>query len=51
METPNGTVSVSYRKSGDGVKFNIVIPHGAVAVFKYLDNEIALSEGENCFSI
>lgn len=51
METPNGTVAVSYEKKDSGIRFSIVIPAGTEAVFRYADWEWALNEGENCIHI
>ena len=48
IETPNGTVSVSYKKNDDHYEFNVVIPEGVKAIFKVDDyNQTQLSKGEN----
>lgn len=49
MQTPNGTVAVSYEKSADRVDFTITIPENTEAVFKYDGTEYALSSGINKF--
>lgn len=51
MKTPSGVVAVSYQNNSGEVKFNISIPDGVNAVFRYLDKEIRLSKGENEFEI
>lgn len=47
MQTPQGTVSVSYQKSPNGIEFDLVIPDGVTAVFRYGDADISLQAGEN----
>ena len=47
METPQGSVSVSYTHEGGGITFDIVIPEGTAAVLRYEGKDHALSEGEN----
>jgi hypothetical protein len=47
MQTPQGTVSVSYQKSPKGIEFDLVIPDGVTAVFRYGDADISLQAGEN----
>ena len=51
METPQGTVAVSYRKNGSAVDFKIIIPAGVNAVFTYADKEYVLNAGENNFTV
>lgn len=51
METPQGTVAVSYRKNGEAVDFKIVIPAEVNAVFKYDGREYPLNAGENAFTV
>lgn len=51
METPNGTVAVSYEKAQDGICFSVTIPVGSKAVFRLGTFERALSEGENTFTV
>jgi alpha-L-rhamnosidase len=47
MQTPNGTVAVSYTKNSDGIKCKIVIPKNTEAIFRYSDQEFELTEGKN----
>ena len=51
MDTPQGTVSVSYERTDAGVKFNITIPKGCKAGFHIPACERELHEGENEFFI
>lgn len=51
MKIPRGTVSVSYEKEGDDVKFNIYIPDGCKASFCIPTYERVLHAGENKFSV
>ena len=51
METPNGTVSVSYTNENDNISFQIVIPEGTRAVFQYNNTQMELRSGENVFSL
>ncbi len=51
IETPYGKVSVSYLNNTDSVCFNIVIPSETKAVFKFANEEIALSQGENSIKL
>jgi len=51
MKTPNGTVSVSYKKIDGKVDFSVVVPKNTKATFKYQDTVFELSEGENKFNI
>lgn len=51
MVVPNGTVSVSYEKMGEDVKFNIFIPEGCKASFCIPTYERVLHAGENKFSV
>jgi hypothetical protein len=50
MATPKGTVSVSYEKTGEDVKFRISIPEGCKAIFRIPSCECELHTGENEFS-
>jgi alpha-L-rhamnosidase len=50
MATPKGTVSVSYEKTGEDVKFRISIPEGCKASFRIPSYECELHAGENEFS-
>ena len=47
MQTPNGTVAVSYRKESDGIHCKIVIPQNTKAVFQYSGQKFRLMDGEN----
>ncbi len=49
MKTPAGVVAVSYENNSGKVKFNISIPYGVKAVFRFVDKELDLSQGENKF--
>ena len=51
MDTPKGTVSVSYEKTSEGVKFNISIPAGCKASFRIPSYVCELNAGENEFSV
>lgn len=51
METPNGTVAVSYKKEDRVVKFKIVIPKNTKAIFRYENCEYTLAEGDNHFEL
>ena len=51
MATPNGKIEVGYKKTDNGIKFEIIIPHKTEAVFKYKDGERILSEGRNIFTV
>ncbi|MBR2038455.1 MAG: hypothetical protein IKA09_12145, partial [Lachnospiraceae bacterium] len=51
MRVPKGEISVAYEKVGEKVKFDIVIPIGVCAKFKYLEQELDLKEGRNIFTI
>lgn len=51
VNTPNGTVAVSYEKVQNGVDFKVSIPKGCTAVFCIDSFERELFEGENNFSI
>lgn len=51
MDTPKGTVSVSYERISGGVKYNISIPVGCKASFCSLSHIQELSAGENEFSV
>lgn len=49
MQIPSGTVSVSYEKSGEKYRFEIVIPDNTKAVFRTASREISLNAGKNEF--
>ena len=51
METPLGTVSVSYERAGGGVSFSIAIPEGCKASFSIPECECELKNGENDFVV
>jgi hypothetical protein len=51
MVVPNGTVSISYEKMGEDVKFHIFIPEGCKASFCIPTYERVLHAGENEFSV
>jgi hypothetical protein len=51
MATPKGTVSVSYEKTGDGVKFNVSVPAGIKASFRIPSYACELAAGENEFFV
>ena len=51
MDTPGGTVSVSYERKVKGVKFNISVPTGCKASFCLSSYTRGLNEGENEFFI
>ena len=47
METPNGTVSVSYEQKEGCVHFHIVVPEHTKAVLRLGDQETVLGSGDN----
>lgn len=51
METPKGTVSVSYERMGGTVQFNVSVPAGCKASFHALSHTCELHAGENTFSV
>ena len=51
MDTPNGTVSVSYVREDGGVRYSITIPSGCKASFRIPDVERELCAGKNDFFI
>ncbi len=51
MDTPKGTISVSYERTSEGVKFNVSIPLGCNASFCALSHTRELCAGENEFFI
>ncbi|MBQ7921882.1 MAG: family 78 glycoside hydrolase catalytic domain [Clostridia bacterium] len=51
MDTPKGTVSVSYERTGGEVRFNISVPAGCKADFRIPSYVRTLNEGENEFFI
>ncbi len=51
MKIPAGIVAVSYENNSGEVKFNISIPDGVKAEFRYSDKAFDLAKGENEFEI
>ena len=51
MQVPNGKIAVAYEKADGKVKFDISVPSGVKAKFKYLEHEFTLQEGSNSFLI
>jgi alpha-L-rhamnosidase len=51
MDTVNGTVSVSYEKTDEKIKFSICIPKGCRASFRMPSYERELTVGENGFDV
>jgi alpha-L-rhamnosidase len=49
MTVPKGKISVAYKKEDEKVRFEIRIPAGICAKFKYADQELILREGKNLF--
>ena len=47
METPNGTIAVSYTNDEGGTDFKISIPENTQAVLRFADQEFTLNSGEN----
>lgn len=48
ITTPNGIVSVEYKRNGDHYKFTVTIPENTDAIFKTgTDEEVELTSGEN----
>ena len=47
INTPNGRVSVGYKKEGEQIRFNIDIPKNTSATFVYNDKEFLLHQGLN----
>jgi alpha-L-rhamnosidase len=47
METPNGTLSVSYEQKEGYVHFHIVVPERTRAVLRLGDQETVLGSGDN----
>lgn len=47
MDTPNGTVAVSYGKETNGIRCRVVIPQNTEAVFRYAGQEKKLTDIEN----
>ncbi len=47
MQIPSGEVAVSYRHTEDGVIFDVTVPTGVRAVFRYEEREIQLQAGNN----
>ena len=46
IQTENGTVSVSWRKQGDQIHFEITIPAGIKSVFRYGTQQWTLQDGK-----
>ena len=51
IQTPNGTVAVSYTKEANSIRFCIVIPEGTKAIFALAGEERTLHAGKNEFCI
>ena len=51
METPNGTVSVGYRRTDTGVCFTLSIPCGTEAVLRYNGQDYPLPCGESVWEL
>ncbi len=51
IETVQGTVAVSYINDGENVHFEIAIPQNTKAIFRYKNEELALTHGVNKFEI
>ena len=51
MDTPRGSVSVSYERTDNGLNFKISIPEGCRASFRIHSYERELCAGENLFSV
>jgi len=47
INTPNGRISVGYKKQGDKIHFNIDIPKNTTATFIYDDKKFLLCQGLN----
>ena len=50
IETPQGTVAVSYKNENGKISFSVMIPQNAKAKFLFAGKETELREGENEFS-
>ena len=51
MTVPKGVIAVAYEKTDDGIRFDIDIPEGVKASFKYLENALTLKAGKNVFTV
>jgi alpha-L-rhamnosidase len=51
MTVPKGKIAVAYEKVDEKITFDIVIPNGMSAKFRYLERELDLKEGKNTFTI
>lgn len=51
INTPNGEVSLSYKKENGSLCFDIAIPFGTKAVFNYNGETRSLDEGRNTISL
>ena len=51
MQTPNGTISVSYEKADGKIHFVIDVPKNTEAIFKLGEFEKSLSFGKNEFTV
>ena len=51
MTVPKGKIAVAYQKAAEKVIFDIEIPCGVCAKFKYQETELLLKEGKNTFTI
>ena len=51
MTVPTGEIAVAYERLADSVRFEITIPKGVRAKFKYLKQKLQLKEGKNLFNI
>jgi alpha-L-rhamnosidase len=51
ITTPNGKLAVKYQRQDGKLQFNILIPKGTKAIFKHLDKQFDLVDGENIFDI
>jgi alpha-L-rhamnosidase len=51
MTVPSGEIAVAYEKVEDKVRFDISIPEGVSAKFKYMEQEQDLKTGKNVFTL
>ena len=47
MDTPKGSIAISYERGAEGVRFGITIPAGCRATFRFGETEQALTAGDN----